>query len=265
MVIDQSNNLDAFNKLADQYDKYRPSYPDILFQVLEVYLGKLRNEPYTLLDVGCGTGISTRKLYDFFGDKDEVIGLEPCEDMRLCAQNSVTENMRNIKFITGRAEEIALEPNSVKCVLTAQAIQWFEREKFYKEVNRILVDNGCLAILQNNRNWMENAFLEEYELILEKYNPDYNRGYRSIDFVKEVQELNLFKDILCMDYRWENKKTLEEFIGMASSSTKANKIIQSQGLDKFREIISSLYKKHCDDEGNVNVTYKTELFLFRKR
>ena len=46
------------------------------------------------------------------------------------------------------AEEMPfLSSNSVDLVTCAQAIHWFDREKFYTEVKRVLNKNGVLAVI----------------------------------------------------------------------------------------------------------------------
>ena len=236
----------------------------MLFRVLETYIKEVEN-CNRIVDVGCGTGIATRKLYHFFGENNNIVGCEPNEDMLGCARKTNDSKKEQIDFVLSRAEKLPFENESVKCVLTAQAIQWFERDKFYREVERILVNSGCLAILQNNRNWQENSFLQEYEEILEKYNPDYNRGYRDIQFVNELEGSRLFHDVLYCEQRWNNKMTFNEFLGMSSSSTKADKIIKKEGFEKYKGIIADLMNSHCDEQKLVDVSYKTELYLFRKK
>lgn len=49
-------------------------------------------------------------------------------------------------FSTCPAENIPLNDNSVNVITACQAVHWFDVEKFYNEVNRILRNNGVLAV-----------------------------------------------------------------------------------------------------------------------
>src|SRR5579885_2930786 len=74
--LSECNPLGRFSGLADKYARCRPSYPaaaiDYVYARCNLEAGKL------LVDVGCGTGISSR----LFSQKGlQVIGLEPNQDM----------------------------------------------------------------------------------------------------------------------------------------------------------------------------------------
>ena len=58
----------SFGDDAEQYDRVRPSYPSALIDHL------ITERPATVLDVGCGTGITSRLLEARGCD---VLGLEP--------------------------------------------------------------------------------------------------------------------------------------------------------------------------------------------
>jgi predicted TPR repeat methyltransferase len=53
-----SPNIERFSGYADLYDRYRPSPPDILAQIL-TQLAQTRF-PRLIVDLGSGTGLSTR-------------------------------------------------------------------------------------------------------------------------------------------------------------------------------------------------------------
>jgi SAM-dependent methyltransferase len=64
----------SFGEDALLYDRARPSYPDAMIDDL------VKDSPRAVLDVGCGTGISTRA---FSGRGCNVLGIEP--DARMAA------------------------------------------------------------------------------------------------------------------------------------------------------------------------------------
>ena len=67
----------SFGDDAEQYDRIRPPYPDTLVDVL------VAENPRTVLDVGCGTGIAARLLHSRGCD---VVGLEPDPRMAVVAR-----------------------------------------------------------------------------------------------------------------------------------------------------------------------------------
>src|ERR1043166_6631807 len=75
--LSNCNPTGRFSGLADLYAKYRPSYPDAALDLIPT---RGRLGPTSLLvDVGCGTGISSR-LFALRGVP--VLGIEPNADMR---------------------------------------------------------------------------------------------------------------------------------------------------------------------------------------
>lgn len=49
-------NADRFKGFADVYENARPSVPERLVSIVSTYLG---HSPDTVVDLGCGTGLST--------------------------------------------------------------------------------------------------------------------------------------------------------------------------------------------------------------
>ncbi len=72
----------------------------------------------------------------------------------------------------GDAEHTGLKDNSVDMVLAAQAFHWFDRQKTRKEFNRILKDEGWVALVWNNR---DNSYdsMQAYEDLLLQHSTDY--------------------------------------------------------------------------------------------
>src|SRR5207249_1176844 len=131
--LSRSNPTGRFTGLADSYAKYRPGYPiaAIDFVVRRCRLAK----DFILVDVGCGTGISSR----LFAERHLcVIGLEPNAEMRTAAKaGPVSANCPRPTYRDGRAEATGLPDQSADAVLAAQAFHWFEPETALREFHRI--------------------------------------------------------------------------------------------------------------------------------
>ena len=88
---------------------------------------------------------------------------------------NVSTKNNDIKFCVSKAEEMAfLEPQSVDLITCFQAIHWFDRERFYKEVDRILRPEGVLAVVGYGKPVHENseinAIIVEVNYILFGFN-----------------------------------------------------------------------------------------------
>ena len=87
------------------------------------------------MDVGCGTGMSTRNL---FGKFDKVLGVDLSEAMIEEAKNC-WKDYSQVEFSVARAEEIPVEDKSAQVILVGRAIHYFDQATFFQEVDRILV------------------------------------------------------------------------------------------------------------------------------
>ena len=185
--MDIKLNADRFtgNEYVNIYDKYRPSPPvEILQQALN-YLGKSKAK--RVLDLGCGTGISTKVWRNF---AEEIIGIEPSKEMIEVAERK-SENDQ-IKYLVGYSNDIPLSSNSVDIVSCSQSFHWMEPNYTLKEIDRVLRDSGILII---------------YDVIWPpSVNYEFEKAYNELfDNIRRItEELN---EVIA--HRWDKKKHFE--------------------------------------------------------
>jgi len=142
------NPLTRFAGLADRYAKYRPSYPAAAIDFILVHCGL--GPQSVVVDVGCGTGISSRLLAE---RGVAVIGIEPNTEMRRKAESEpAPPGAPGPSYREGRAEATNLPANIADAVLAAQAFHWFEPEAALREFRRILKPGGWAVLLANERD-----------------------------------------------------------------------------------------------------------------
>jgi 16S rRNA A1518/A1519 N6-dimethyltransferase RsmA/KsgA/DIM1 with predicted DNA glycosylase/AP lyase activity len=73
-----------FSSRVEDYAKYRPSYPEAVFDALERECGL--SMPSDIVDVGSGTGIATERL---LARGHRVFGVEPNDAMRSRAEQTL--------------------------------------------------------------------------------------------------------------------------------------------------------------------------------
>ncbi|CAL4071310.1 unnamed protein product, partial [Meganyctiphanes norvegica] len=128
---------------AALYAKFRPSPPTSMITTMTSYL-KEKNSEKTLdvaVDVGCGSGQSTQILSPSF---KSVFGLDISKSQ--IDEANKMETLKNIQYKVSGAEQLSFADSSVTVVTAGQAAHWFDLPKFYKEVERILVPGGILAM-----------------------------------------------------------------------------------------------------------------------
>ena len=126
---------------AAKYATSRPSHPEAIVKNAIQFLKEKYSGPlYQAVDVGCGTGISTKNLFPHF---QSILGVDASEAMVKEAQAAGYHN--SMRFLPASAEKLPVPEGSVQLALVGRAIHYFDTAKFYEELNRVLVDNGIIC------------------------------------------------------------------------------------------------------------------------
>jgi SAM-dependent methyltransferase len=126
----------SFDRAAEEYERARPDYPDVLLDLLPLARGA------TVLDLGAGTGKLTRVLARRYA---RVIAVEPLDGMRAILERVVP----GAEALAGTAEDIPLEDAVVDGVFAGQAFHWFAHDRAVAEIARVLRPGGVLALVWN--------------------------------------------------------------------------------------------------------------------
>jgi len=125
---------DHFAGVATHYASHRPSYPDALFSWLASQLAGRR----LAWDCATGSGQAAVALADHF---DEVLATDASS-----SQIEAAKPWPGVVYRVAPADDSGLAPQSVDLVTVAQALHWFDLERFYAEVRRVLKPGGLLAV-----------------------------------------------------------------------------------------------------------------------
>ncbi len=134
-------NARRFDGFADLYDAHRPSPPPELGPLLARYCGVKAPDLPDVVDLGSGSGLSTRWAAGWAG---HVVGVEPGNDMRAVASG---RPLPNLEYVAGTSDATGLAADSADLVLVVQAMHWMEPAATHAEVVRLLRPGGALAII----------------------------------------------------------------------------------------------------------------------
>jgi SAM-dependent methyltransferase len=125
-----------FGQVAEEYDRWRPSYPSAAVDWLAP------QPPARLVEVGAGTGKLTSLLLARGLDVDAV---EPDEQMReVLARSNPT-----VRPHGAESTSLPVDDASLDAVLVADAWHWFDAEATLQEVRRVLKPGGWLGLVWN--------------------------------------------------------------------------------------------------------------------
>jgi ubiquinone/menaquinone biosynthesis C-methylase UbiE len=125
---------DHFSAHARAYAKYRPDYPAELF----AYLATLPPQTEVALDCATGSGQAALGLAEHFS-------LVVASDGSISQLQNAGRHPK-VAYVANLAEQPALRDHTVDLVVAAQAAHWFDHERFYPEVQRVLRRGGALAV-----------------------------------------------------------------------------------------------------------------------
>ncbi len=135
-------NEEKFSGKAEIYDKYRPSYPSGLFDLL---YPKYVTPQSVIADVGSGTGKFAKLLLD---RGNTVYCVEPNADMMSKAK-TMLDGYAGFVPVCASAENTSLPDASVDFITAAQAFHWFDKRGFARECKRISRGEAVCALIWN--------------------------------------------------------------------------------------------------------------------
>jgi SAM-dependent methyltransferase len=133
MSDDNARNAATFGAIASAYAAGRPRYPESLFDFLAAQ-APARGAAW---DAGCGNGQATASLASRFA---RVLGTDMSAE-----QVAQAPALPNVEWRVASSEEVDVAPASLDLVLVAQALHWFDLDRFYPRVQRALAPRGVFA------------------------------------------------------------------------------------------------------------------------
>jgi SAM-dependent methyltransferase len=130
---------DNFSSQSDKYARFRPTYPEALFD----YLLTLVPGRSAAWDCGTGNGQVAGQLAAHF---DNVFATDISRQQ---LDNAIS--LPNIQYSLQPAESTGFPDNTFDLITVAQAIHWFDFDAFYREAGRTLKDHGILAVIGYGR------------------------------------------------------------------------------------------------------------------
>lgn len=222
---------DHFSGNAAQYARFRPEYPVGFLAALAAAA------PARALAWDCATG-----------NGQAAIGLAP-HFVRVIGTDASAEQLANampranITYRAGLEDESGLEPVSVDLVTVAQAVHWFDIQRFHREVRRVAkpravvaawtyrlaeIDAGVDAVVR----WLHRERAARY------WPPEralVDDGYRSIDWPYEPLDPGEWRAAARMD-----REALIGYLGTWSAVTRAQQA-SDDPVPELRERLAAVW------------------------
>ncbi len=215
---------DNFSAQSRQYAQFRPQYPNALY----AYLASIVPERSLVWDCGTGNGQAAVSLAKYFA--------------RVYATDASAEQIahayphENVEYHVENAEHVTLPSGSVDLVTVAQAVHWFDFDRFHAEVKRVLKPNGILAVwtyhLPEISLQIDRTLFRYYSEVLAGFWPErihyLEERYRTLPFPFE----EIVPPSFVMEARWDRNR----LVGFLDSWSGTQKYRQQKGHHPLEEI-----------------------------
>jgi SAM-dependent methyltransferase len=216
---------DHFSRQAADYSRYRPAYPSALID----YVASLAPDRALAVDCATGNGQAAVALAEHF---DQVIAVDAS-----AAQLEQALPHPKVRYERALAEALPVADGAVALVAVAQAIHWFDFDRFHAECRRVLMPGGGVAA------WTYTVFRAGGRIddIVDRFYHDtigpywppereyVQQGYRTIPFP--------WDEITPPSFRLQTEWTLEQVIGyFASWSSVQQYRLRHDGRDPLPDV-----------------------------
>jgi SAM-dependent methyltransferase len=127
-----------FDGVAEHYHRYRLRTPPVVTRIVGSLIDR---NPDVVVDLGCGTGLSTLVWMDVAA---YVVGIEPNREMRDLAED-LARDAGNVEIRDGDSSRTGLNSDFADVVTCVESLHWMEPEPTLVEVGRILREGGIFV------------------------------------------------------------------------------------------------------------------------
>ncbi len=209
---------DHFSGHAADYRAFRPTYPPELF----AFLASAAPGRELVWDCGTGNGQAAGPLADHFA--------------RVFATDASTEQIANaeqhpkVEYAVAPAEKCPLPDACVDLVTVAQALHWFDHDRFYAEVRRVCRPGAVLAATCYYAPSVGpdvDPILRHWEDFIRPYwTPErawVDAGYRTIPFP--------FAELDATRFELAVASSLAQFVGYLGTWSATKQFVKAHGSD----------------------------------
>ncbi len=250
----------SFESSADEYDKYRPGYPDALYDELFTLAGLSTRA--CVLEIGSGSGIASlpvaRRVSAF-------LGVEPGAKLAQIARRRL-EGLNHCEIVESTFEESTIDSGRYHLVYSAQAFHWLDPSTRFERAANALVAKGTLAIFGNVILGVPPEIQTEFGRVYSKHAPELEGASPTTWYLpngplgKLIEDSKLFEEARIRSYPWTRRYSRSDYLGLLETHSDHALLAESSRNNLFAElseIIASL-------GGEVDVSYQSTLFVARR-
>jgi SAM-dependent methyltransferase len=241
---------DHFSRQAANYAIFRPGYPQELFD----YLGSIAPTRQLAWDCGTGNGQAAVGLASVF---DCVIATDASEK-----QITNAAQHEGVDYRVAPAENSGIQSRTIDVIMVAQALHWFDLDRFYAEARRVLKPDGVLGASAYNLLHINPAIdgvvnRYYYEVVGPFWPPER-------ELVEQFANLPFpFHEIDPPKFEMTAHWNLDHLVGYLRTWSSTQRFIAAKGSDPLKQIIDELRAAWGTPEQARNVIWLVTLRIGR--
>jgi len=210
---------DHFSRQSAAYSRHRPGYPPELIE----FVVASAPDRHLAIDCATGNGQAALQLAAHFAVVLAVDGSQP--------QIAQAPRHDRVCYTAATAESLPVISGQAALVAAAQAVHWFDFERFYTECRRVLRPRGVVAVwtyeLFRADGALDAIVADFYANEVGDYWPPERRyvehGYRTLPFP--------FVEERCPAFELVTEWSLDEVVGYLSSWSAVQRYKDARGQD----------------------------------
>lgn len=238
---------DYFSGHAADYAKFRPRYPDSIFR----FISELAPAHTLAWDCGTGNGQAAVTLSKYF---NKVIATDASQ-----AQIDQALKCDAITYRVASAESSGIESSCLDAIVSANALHWFDLEKFFEEAHRTMRNGGVIAVWAYGRA----TAAAELDVVVESFNQSVLKNLWAPEthhITQKYQGFRFpFKEVEPPKFDMSMDWTFAEFAGYLSTWSAMQSLVKREGTKQVEQFFVEL-EKVWGDPMKIR-TVKTPLFM----
>jgi ubiquinone/menaquinone biosynthesis C-methylase UbiE len=225
--VTENGFKDYFSKQAADYAKFRPRYPEDLFR----WLASVAPGAELAWDCATGNGQAAVALAELF---ERVIATDASK-----RQIENAEAHARVEYRIAPAENSGIESNSIDLITVAQALHWFDLERFDTEAIRVLKPRGVVAAWAYKLAQIEPAI----DAVVNHYYSDVVRAYWPPErgLVEKFEELAFpFPEIAAPPFEMVAEWNAEHLVGYLRTWSATQRFIAANQCDPLQDVEEDL-------------------------